>query len=200
MDPRTPAEIQLPERLDDPAVQDADPIETREWLDALASVIALSGSARAAYLLDRLVAAARPAVGVRTQWFRTPYVNTIALQMQPAYPGDLALEQRIVAAVRWNALAMVVRANQRPASWAATSRATPRRPSCSRSASCTTSTRPREGGRAIWCSSSRIRRPGVYARAFLEGRLSEADLAHYRREVQAPGPARGACRPIRTPG
>ncbi len=186
MDPRTPAEIQRPAGLDDPAAQDADPQETREWLDALASVIAHSGSARAAFLLDRLVAAARPAVGVRTQWFQTPYVNTIAPPMQPAYPGDLALEQRIVAAVRWNALAMVVRANRESSELGGHIASYASSAELFEAGFLHHFHGPREGAPGDLVFFQPHSAPGVYARAYLEGRLREADLAHYRREVQAP--------------
>ncbi|MCK6423201.1 MAG: pyruvate dehydrogenase (acetyl-transferring), homodimeric type [Aquabacterium sp.] len=186
MDPRTPAEIQRPAGLDDPAAQDADPQETREWLDALASVIAHSGSARAAFLLDRLVAAARPAVGVRTQWFQTPYANTIAPAMQPAYPGDLALEQRIVAAVRWNALAMVMRANRESSELGGHIASYASSAELFEAGFLHHFHGPREGAPGDLVFFQPHSAPGVYSRAYLEGRLCEADLAHYRREVQAP--------------
>ena len=93
---------------------DADPQETSEWLDALAALIAAGdadGSERAAFLLDKLVAFARTQ-GVRWQpELCTPYQNTIAVNDQPTFPGDLAIEEWLGSIIRWNALAMVARAN-----------------------------------------------------------------------------------------
>jgi pyruvate dehydrogenase E1 component len=159
--------------------------ETREWLDALRAVHAAGGPERVAYLVDRMVEAARSLAGARPQWFQTPYRNTISADDQPAYPGDLDLEQRIVAAVRWNALAMVVRANRgspelggHVASYASSAELFEagflhffhaRTPS--------------HGGDLVYFQPHSA--PGVYARAFLEGRLDEVALEHYRREVQA---------------
>ena len=90
---------------------DTDPQETREWLDALDALLTAEGPQRAAFLLDQLVASAR-AGGVGWQpELCTPYQNTIAVNDQPAFPGDLAMEERLGSLMRWNALAMVARAN-----------------------------------------------------------------------------------------
>ena len=90
---------------------DTDPQETREWLDALDALLTAEGPQRAAFLLNQLVASAR-AGGVGWQpELCTPYQNTIAVNDQPAFPGDLAMEERLGSLMRWNALAMVARAN-----------------------------------------------------------------------------------------
>ena len=91
---------------------DADPAETAEWREALDALTAAHGPARARFILDALLAHARRR-GVN--WLPsmvTPYVNTIPLEAQPPFPGDLAMEQRLAALMRWNALAMVMRANR----------------------------------------------------------------------------------------
>src|SRR5471032_230398 len=91
---------------------DDDPQETAEWLDALDSVAREAGAERAQFLFDRLAAFALTR-GVKTGRTRiTPYQNTISVEQQPAYPGNLELEEKLSAAIRWNALAMVVRANR----------------------------------------------------------------------------------------
>jgi pyruvate dehydrogenase E1 component len=165
---------------------DADPQETAEWLAALDSLLQEAGPARARQLMDSLAAVARrPAVAwqpVRG----TPYVNTIAPSQQPVFPGDLAIEERLASLMRWNALAMVVRANQaygelggHIASYASAAdlfevgfnhffRAAPEGAA---------------GGDLVFFQPHSA--PGVYARAFLEGRLTEQDLAHYRQEIAA---------------
>ena len=97
------------------ALTDTDAIETQEWLDALASVVAQSGPDRAAFLLSQMQTYAQTH-GLPWQPHRnTPYVNTIGVAQEPPYPGGAeaqALEERIASITRWNALAMVVRANR----------------------------------------------------------------------------------------
>ncbi|MGE0673011.1 MAG: alpha-ketoglutarate dehydrogenase [Methylibium sp.] len=169
------------------AAADTDPAETAEWRDALAAVLAAAGPERARFLLDQLAAQARePAIAWQPRGGGSPYVNTIPVERQPLFPGDLAIEERLASLMRWNALAMVVRANQaygelggHIASYASAAdlfevgfnhffRA--------RNA--------QQGGDLVFYQPHSA--PGVYARAFLEGRLSEADLAHYRQELAAP--------------
>jgi pyruvate dehydrogenase E1 component len=166
-----------------------DPDELREWCDALDGVLAAwgpqQGRERAAALLDALLAHARR---LKLAWRPdpvTPYLNTVLAEEQPAYPGDLDIERRLSAILRWNALAMVVRANAAHgelgghiASYASAAdlfevgfqhffRA--------RSAA--------HGGDLVYFQPHSA--PGVYARAFLEGRLDEAALCHYRQELAA---------------
>jgi pyruvate dehydrogenase E1 component len=169
----------------DPAT-DADPEETAEWRAGFVSLLQSQGPQRARFLLDELTRLARshsvdwqPAPG-------TPYVNSITVERQPPFPGDLAIEERLAAIMRWNALVMVVRANQaygelggHVASYA--------------SAADLFETgfnhffqgRNAQGlGDLVFFQPHSA--PGVYARAFLEGRLDEVDLMHYRQELRAP--------------
>jgi pyruvate dehydrogenase E1 component len=91
---------------------DSDPTETREWVESLEGVISEGGTDRAAFLLHELEdQLRRKGVRASVQPY-SAYRNTIPLHKQGAYPGDLAIEERITSVVRWNALAMVVRANQ----------------------------------------------------------------------------------------
>ncbi|MFN3885059.1 MAG: pyruvate dehydrogenase (acetyl-transferring), homodimeric type, partial [Rhodocyclaceae bacterium] len=91
---------------------DDDPQETREWLDALEAVIEQEGGERAHYLIEEQIALARRA-GINIPYSaNTDYVNTIPVERQPLAPGDYAIENRIRSYVRWNALAMVLRANR----------------------------------------------------------------------------------------
>ncbi len=169
---------------------DIDPQETAEWRDAFQALVATQGPERARFILDQL---ALQAQATRVDWQPetiTPYVNTLDVQQQPAFPGDLAIEERLASLMRWNALAMVVRANTaygelggHIASYASAAdlfevgfnhffRA--------RNA--------QQGGDLVFFQPHSA--PGVYARAYMEGRLSEQDLAHYRQEITAP--AQGA--------
>ena len=91
---------------------DVDPIETREWLDALDSVLAFEGTDRARFLLGELATEGRRRGAPAPYSATTPYVNTIPVDQQPAYPGDLATEHIIRSLNRWNALAIVLRANK----------------------------------------------------------------------------------------
>ena len=91
---------------------DPDPQETAEWREAFEALIAAQGPARAKQILDDLSRSARThRIGWQPE-LCTPYVNTIAVDEQPVFPGDLAIEERLAALMRWNALAMVVKANQ----------------------------------------------------------------------------------------
>ena len=176
------------ERAADPV--DADPAETAEWRDAFLAAVATHGPERARFLLDEMARLARtPAIGWQPELV-TPYVNTIAVDQQPAFPGDLAIEEKLASLMRWNALAMVARANAaygelggHIASYASAADLF------------------EVGFNHFFRARSDVNRgdlvffqphsaPGVYARAFLEGRLTEHDLAHYRQEITAP--AQGA--------
>ncbi|MGY4729183.1 alpha-ketoglutarate dehydrogenase [Burkholderia pyrrocinia] len=173
---------------------DEDPQETAEWLDALDAVVAHVGRDRAQYLFDRLAEHAR-ATGLASP--RTPvtrYLNTIELAEQPPYPGDLDLEERLSAALRWNALAMVVRANRaygelggHIASYASASDLFETGFNhFFRAAAAATSDAPgTAGGDLVYFQPHSS--PGVYARAYLEGFLTEDHLKHYRREIAGPG-------------
>ncbi|MEN8515189.1 alpha-ketoglutarate dehydrogenase [Burkholderia sp. RS02] len=173
---------------------DADPEETAEWLEALDAVAAHVGRDRAQYLFDRLAEHAR-ATGLASP--RTPvtrYLNTIPPAEQPPYPGDLDLEDRLSAALRWNALAMVVRANRaygelggHIASYASASDLFETGFNhFFRAASPATGDAPgTAGGDLVYFQPHSS--PGVYARAYLEGFLTEDHLKHYRREIAGPG-------------
>ncbi|WP_175672848.1 alpha-ketoglutarate dehydrogenase [Burkholderia ambifaria] len=174
---------------------DEDPEETAEWLEALDAVVAHVGRDRAQYLFDRLAEHAR-ATGLASQ--RAPvtrYLNTIPLAEQPPYPGDLDLEERLSAALRWNALAMVVRANRaygelggHIASYASASDLfeTGFNHFFRAAASPATGDAPGTGGGDLVYFQPHSS-PGVYARAYLEGFLTEDHLKHYRREIAGPG-------------
>jgi pyruvate dehydrogenase E1 component len=167
---------------------DIDPAETAEWRDAFTALVAAHGSARARYVLDQLAVMARtPHVGWQPELV-TPYVNTIAVDQQPPFPGDLAVEEKLASLMRWNALAMVARANGaygelggHIASYASAADLFEvgfnhffhARNEASG-----------HGGDLVFFQPHSA--PGVYARAFLEGRLTENDLAHYRQELTAP--------------
>ena len=166
---------------------DNDPQETTEWLEALDGVVRHAGLERAQYLFDRLAAHASSSGVATARMNVTPYSNTIAVDQQSPYPGDLDTEEKLAAALRWNALAMVVRANRaygelggHIASYASAADLFEvgfnhffRGPGDS------------QGGDLVYFQPHSS--PGVYARAFLEGFLSETHLEHYRREIAGPG-------------
>ena len=166
---------------------DTDPVETQEWLDALSTSIAAGGLGRAQFLLERLIGHARKAGADLPFSANTPYVNTIAVQQQPPRPGDFKLEARVSALTRWNAMAIVLRANKTStelgghvASYASAATLYDigfnhfwRAPS------------EKHGGDLVFFQGHSS--PGVYARAFLEGRLTEEQLGSYRQEVEGHG-------------
>ncbi len=165
---------------------DQDPAETREWLDSLASIIEHEGPQRASWLLDRLTDTATE-LGIRRQHLHTPYLNTIAPDREEPLPGDMFMERRIRSLVRWNALAMVMRANMNDdelgghiATFA--SSATLYDVGFNHFFRAATD---EFGGDLIYYQGHSA--PGIYARAFLEGRLSEEQLDNFRREVAGKG-------------
>jgi len=163
---------------------DADPAETREWLEAFDALVENEGRERATFLLRKLLEHARARRVPLPPVLNTSYKNTVGLEAQPQFPGNLELEQRLSAIVRWNALAMVVRAN----------RAHPELGGHIASYASAADLfevgfnhffRAGQDGDLVYFQPHSA--PGVYARAFLEGRLSEAHLDHYRREVDGTG-------------
>jgi pyruvate dehydrogenase E1 component len=167
---------------------DSDPLETREWLESLAAVVQSAGSERGLFLLKRLERQAQELGVVAHVPPYSAYRNTIPLERQPPYPGDLALEEKITSLIRWNALAMVVRANRaygelggHIASYASAAEIFEVGFNHFFRARGETG----EGGDLVFFQPHSA--PGVYARAFLEGRLSEAQLANFRREVGGEG-------------
>jgi pyruvate dehydrogenase E1 component len=180
----------IPRKLLALADADSDPEESAEWREAFVSVLEAAGPARVRELMDMLASLARdPSVGWQPT-IGSPYVNTIPAQQQPPFPGDLAIEERLASLMRWNALAMVVRANKaygelggHIASYA----------SAADLFEVGFNHFFRGDGHASGADLVFFQphsAPGVYARAFLEGRLTEDDLAHYRQELGAA--ARGA--------
>ena len=91
---------------------DTDPVETQEWLDSLEGVIEVDGPERAHYLLSRVIDGALAKGAPVPYSANTPYLNTIPVEKQPPHPGDRAIEHRIRSVIRWNALAIVLRANK----------------------------------------------------------------------------------------
>ncbi|MBV9718753.1 MAG: pyruvate dehydrogenase (acetyl-transferring), homodimeric type [Candidatus Eremiobacteraeota bacterium] len=166
---------------------DPDPQETREWVDAMRSVLEVEGHERARQIIAHLVDEAQTRGALISLGLTTPYVNTISADRQPQMPGDRELEARLRHYVRWNALAMVVRANRisselggHVASFA--SAATLYDVGFNhffRAASETF------GGDLVFFQGHSS--PGVYARAFLEGRISEDQLERFRQEVDGKG-------------
>lgn len=167
--------------------QDLDPRETAEWLESLEAVIESDGPERAHFLLDRLAEKARHA-GARLPFgLNTPYLNTIATEREAKSPGDAALERRIRSIIRWNAMAMVVRASRRDGELGG---------HIASFASAATLydvgfnhffRGPEAPGGADLLYIQGHSSPGIYARAFLEGRLSEAQLDGFRQEVDGEG-------------
>lgn len=133
---------------------DVDPIETRDWLQAIESVIREEGVERAQFLIDQVLGEARKGgVNVAAGAAAHNYVNTIAVEDEPAYPGNLDLERRIRSAIRWNAIMTVLRASKKTWSWAATwlPSSLPR-PSM-KSALTTSSAHATRKTAATWCTS-----------------------------------------------
>ena len=173
------------------AINDSDSQETREWLDALKAVIENEGPERAHYLLEQLLEQARSSSIDMPFSANTGYVNTIEVGQEEVCPGNIEIEERLRAYMRWNAMAMVVKANRH---------------------------NPEDGGdlgghigsfaslahlfgagfNHFWHAESENHggdllyiqghvSPGVYARAFLEGRLTQEQLLNFRQEVQGAG-------------
>jgi pyruvate dehydrogenase E1 component len=163
---------------------DQDPTETSEWMQALDAVIENEGRERATFLLRKLLDHARAQRVALPPVFSTPYCNTISLADQPQFPGNLETEQRLIGLVRWNALATVVRANKfsselggHIASYASAADLF--------EVGFNHFFRASQSGDLIYFQPHSA--PGIYARAFLEGRLNEEQLDNYRREVGGKG-------------
>src|SRR5437870_1015586 len=168
-------------------LHDHDPVETREWLDSLKAVLQFQGPARANYLLEKLVDEARRDGAYVPQSLTTPYCNTIPPEREERSPGSRDVEHVIRSAIRWNAVAIILRANKESSElgghiasfqsaatlydigfghfWHAPS--------------------DTHGGDLVYIQGHSS--PGIYARAFLEGRLSEEQLLNYRQEVGGKG-------------
>ena len=166
---------------------DTDPTETREWLESIDSVLNVHGPERAHFLLNRMIDFARRSGAYLPYSPNTAYLNTIAPGQQPEYPGDRSIERRIEAYIRWNAMAMVVLANRASseygghiASYASSATLYEvgfnhfwRAPS------------EHNGGDLVFIQGHSA--PGIYSRAYLEGRLTGAQLQRFRMEVGGGG-------------
>jgi pyruvate dehydrogenase E1 component len=165
---------------------DCDPHETQEWLDAFDQILRMDGPERCTQLLNRLHMHAGGRGVAIPRSLNTPYCNTVDRSDEPLYPGDLALERKITAAVRWNALAMVVRANGHSnelgghlASYA--SGADLFEVGFNHFFHGDSTDDPQKTADLIFFQPHSS--PGIYARAFIEGRLTEEHLSNYRRET-----------------
>jgi len=174
----------IPARLNG---SDIDPTETKEWLDSLDAVIAKDGSDRAHYLLKKLIDEAYKEGSNRPLTRITPYINTIPVESEIKSPGDQNLERRIRSLIRWNAAAMVVKANKKNPELGG---------HIGTFASAATlydvgmnhfwrAKNNKFGGDLIYFQGHSA--PGMYARAFLEGRLTDKQLANFRQEVGVDG-------------
>ena len=157
---------------------DIDPIETGEWVESIDSVLSQHGPERAHFLLNQMIDFARRSGA---------YLNTIATGRQPEYPGDRSLERRLEAYIRWNAMAMVVQANRVSTEYGGHI-----------SSYASSATLYEVGFNHFWRAPTKKQQgdmvffqghssPGIYARAYLEGRMTEADLNRFRREVGGGG-------------
>ena len=166
---------------------DIDPQETREWLDALDAVLEREGAERTHYLLERLLDQAHDYGAIAPYSVTTPYINTIPPELEEYTPGDPALEWKIRSIIRWNAMAMVIKANR------ITSELGGHIASFASSATLYDvgfnhfwhAPSEQHGGDLIYFQGHSA--PGIYARAFLEGRLSEDQLHHFRQETEGKG-------------
>ena len=181
----------MTERLKTPssngAGADLDAVETTEWLEALDAVVAHDGPDRAREILTRVVERAQRAGTGTIASLNTAYVNTIPVELEPAFPGDAALERRLRSIVRWNAIAMVVRANKVSSELGghiATFQSLATLMEVGYNHFWHAHTEERPGDLVYFQGHSS---PGNYARAFLEGRLSAAELDGFRQEVSSPG-------------
>lgn len=166
---------------------DVDPEETQEWLDALNSVIRQHGPERAAFLIDKLLTAADASGLCLPSAIHTPYCNTIKREDEKPMPPDQGISKRISALIRWNAVAMVLRAGKHAPELGG---------HIASYASASTlyeigfnyffkGRDAKEGADLLYIQGHSA--PGIYARAFLEGRLSEHQLANFRQEVEKDG-------------
>ena len=169
-----------------PSPHDPDPQETREWLDALDGVLENEGPDRAHFLIESLIDGARRRGAHMPFSANTAYINTIPVSVQPKIPGDQAIEHRIRSYARWNAMAMVVRANKHTnvgghiASFASAATLYDvgfnhfwHAPS------------ENHGGDLVFVQGHSA--PGIYARAYMLGRLTDEQMNHFRQEVDGKG-------------
>jgi pyruvate dehydrogenase E1 component len=167
--------------------QDIDPRETAEWLESLQAVIDSDGAERAHFIINQLVSQARHAGADLTYGLTTPYTNSIAVDNQAKNPGNAELERRIRSIIRWNAMAMVVRASRRGGELGG---------HIASFASAATlydvgfnhffrGAKSDGGGDLMYIQGHSS--PGIYARAFLEGRITSDQLDQFRQEADGEG-------------
>ncbi len=168
-------------------LHDIDPLETREWMDALAAVIENEGPERAHFLLEQLIDNARRSGSNLPFTNNTAYLNTIPPHLEEHTPGDSAIERRIRSLIRWNAMVMVVRANRESSELGGHI--------ASFSSAATLydvgfnhffhGNDHEQGGDLVFMQGHSA--PGIYSRAYLEGRLNEDQLDNFRQEVDGGG-------------
>ena len=167
--------------------EDIDPIETQEWLESIDSLLKAQGPQRAHFILEKLVDFTRRSGTYLPFRPNTAYLNTISKHREPDYPGDRSLERRIEAYIRWNAMAMVVQANRASSEYGGHI-----------ASYASAATLYEVGFNHFWRARSESHpgdmifiqghsSPGISARAYLEGRLSEEQLKRFRKEVGGGG-------------
>jgi pyruvate dehydrogenase E1 component len=172
---------------DIPKLEDLDPVETQEWLESIDSVLKTHGAERAHFILERLIDYTRRSGAYLPFKPNTAYVNSIPTGREPEYPGNRALERRIEAYIRWNAMAMVVQANRMSSEYGG-----------HLSSYASSATLYEVGFNHFWRAPTDKHpgdmvfmqghsSPGIYARAYLDGRLTEDQLRHFRQEAGGPG-------------
>jgi len=166
---------------------DVDPIETNDWLAAIDSLIREEGIERAQFIIDQVMQQARAGGVSLPSGITTDYVNTIPVSEQPAYPGNLEIERRIRSYVRWNAVMMVLRGQKKDLDLGGhlstfQSAATMYEVGFNHFFKAATE---KNGGDLVFFQGHAA--PGMYARAFLEGRLTEEQLNNFRQEVDGKG-------------
>ena len=166
---------------------DIDPVETKEWVDSLDTLVSSQGKVRARYIVAKLLERAQELQVGTPPMVSTPYVNTIPPEDQPFFPGDEELERRIRAFIRWNAAVMVIRANKSADGIGGHLSTFASSASLYEVGFNWFFRGKRDGlpGDHIYFQGHAA--PGVYARAYLEGRLSEAQLDHFRMEIGGKG-------------
>lgn len=166
---------------------DVDALETQEWLEALESVVREEGVERAQFLLGQVIGQARSGGVDIPSCITTDYINTISVDNEPAYPGDRALERRIRSIIRWNAVMIVLRASKKDLELGGHMASF--QSSAAFYETCFNhffrAPNEKDGGDLVYYQGHIS--PGIYARAFVEGRLTEDQLDHFRQEVDGHG-------------
>jgi len=164
---------------------DSDPVETREWLEALDGVVETLGRERADFLLRRILKRARQLHVGLPGLVQSRYINTISPEQEPPFPGDEEMEKRIRRIIRWNAAIMVVRANAKFSGLGGHLSTYASAASLYEVGFNHFFRGKDDGGSGDQVFFQGHAAPGIYSRAFLEGRISEGQLDHFRREVEA---------------